>query len=166
MNRRFANTIIKKKSNFELEEERKRTLAESFLDSLATTSLLEADTAPEISERLQQHKEHLIETIKKVAKEGIQKLEDIHGDEECLSDDELFDPNKPLLATAVLHSALEAHTFGSPAWDSKEKRSKKEEQEEPKADETTETSDTNGTDNNTSDGSDLESVKDQINNLG
>jgi hypothetical protein len=169
MNRRFINTIINKKTDFTLEND-KKTLAESFLDSLRG-SLLEADTTPERDERLQKHKEHLIDTLKKVAKDGIAKLEEIHSDDECLSDDEFFDPNKPLLATAALHSALESHTFGSPAWDEKEKKSKKEaETDAPtpsQSDMTAPPQPTNGgtsasSASTGSGGSDLDAIKSQI----
>jgi hypothetical protein len=172
MNRRFINTIIKKKTDLTLENEQK-TLAESFLESLRG-SLIEADTTPERDERLQKHKEHLIDTLKKVAKDGIAKLEEIHSDDECLSDDEFFDPNKPLLATAALHSALESHTFGSPAWDEKEKKSKKETEigtsavsSEVKTGITlNNTSQTAGTTKSENSTTDLEAVKNQIDALG
>jgi hypothetical protein len=169
MNKRFVNTILRKKTVLDVEQKETPTLAESFLESLRG-SLLEADTTPERDERLQKHKEHLIDTLKKVAKDGITKLEEIHGDDECLSDDEFFDPNKPLLATAALHSALEAHTFGSPAWDEKEKKNKKEAEtdtpvtqtdasvnSQPASGETGVTSASTG-----SSGSDLDAIKSQI----
>ena len=52
MNRRFINTILKKKVDFTLEEDHKRTLAESFLESVGI-NLFEADSTSEKDERLQ-----------------------------------------------------------------------------------------------------------------